>query len=74
MKIQRLKQINLSAPGDIVSSIIGATAPGSQKLQFPYELPTIKVSIDEETRNALYSTAGILTAGILLGIVLNKKL
>jgi len=69
-----MKNKKLSQSTGILPSIINATVPGSQKLQFPYELPTVTIGIDQETKNTLYTLGGILAGGIILGIILNKKL
>jgi hypothetical protein len=60
-KVYVVKQTQL-ADGSILQSII-ATQPGAKKMQFPYELPTVTVALDNETKTALYTTAGILAGG-----------
>jgi hypothetical protein len=53
--------------GGYIQNIIGATQPGKQKLQFPYELPVIKteVALEPSTQKVLIGVA----SGIALGSI-----
>jgi hypothetical protein len=72
-KVFIVKQKQL-ADGSILQSIIAATKPGAKKMQFPYDLPTVNVSLTDDTKNALYTSVGILAGGFVLGKVAEKFL
>lgn len=54
--------------GGFLTSLVGSSKPGEKKMQFPYEIPEIKVSpvISPETKTTLYTTVGILAGGIVI--------
>lgn len=54
--------------GGFLTNLVGSSKPGSGKMQFPYELPEIKVApvITPETKKTLYTTVGILAGGIAI--------
>lgn len=58
-----------------VTDLVGRTAPGAQKAQFPYELPVIEtsVSLDDPTKNALYITAGTIAVGMIGSQIIKRS-
>jgi len=73
-QIPIIKQ-TLSADGkSVFQSIVGATNPGSNKLQFPYELPVIKteVNISPETMTSLYIVSGIIGGALVLSQIIKR--
>lgn len=73
-KVYYVKCKPLSAPsaGNILQNIIGSTQPGAQKMQFPYELPTINIGLDAETKKIMYTTAGIFAGGMIASKLIEK--
>ena len=66
------KMRTLSDGSNLITDIIGSMKPGAKKMQFPYELPTINVGIDDETKKSLYIATGILAAGFLAGSFISR--
>lgn len=60
------------ADGGMFQQIIGATKPGQAKMQFPYELPTIVIGLDKETKNTLLGVAGVFATGMIVSRVLTR--
>jgi len=58
--------------GNILQTIVGATKPGSQKLQFPYEIPALELEFTPEANRTLLLTAGILAAGAVGAVLIHK--
>jgi len=57
-----------------LQTILGSTKPGTQKLQFPYEIPTIKteVALDPATTKTLLYIAGGITVGAIASAVIKR--
>jgi hypothetical protein len=62
------------ADGSVLQNILGATKPGSKKLQFPYELPVIEtsVAVAPDTLTSLYTVAGIIGGAIVLSQIIKR--
>jgi hypothetical protein len=68
-----VRQTQLS-DGGILQQIFQATKPGAQKMQFPYELPTVNVSLTDDTKRSIYTAVGIMSAGFVIGKAIEKLL
>lgn len=60
-----------------VQKIIGSTLPGSKKLQFPFEIPTIQtnnaVEIPSGTGAILIGTASVFAAGMIISALIKRS-
>lgn len=54
--------------GNFLTSLVGSSKPGAKKLEFPYDIPEIKVApvISPEVKTVLYTTVSILATGMVL--------
>ena len=56
---------------NFLSNLVKGSTPGAKKLEFPYEVPPLAISITPEAKQTLYVTAGILGLGWAMGGILN---
>jgi hypothetical protein len=67
----------LSGAGtDILKTLWTSSAPGSQKLQFPYEIPPIEtvIKFDKTATRVLYTVTGVIVGGVIVNQLIKKFL